>query len=154
MLKIEQVLRNENGENVLNDYFDSITIKADYIIVKKNNLYGIYNLHSFKKILDCEWDKVIFDRDYILACRYSQIAVFDCEGTEILNREWDRVVLYEKGILTTKNRVQGFFKYDGTPILNCVWKRIEPYENIMLAYRGNGAKRILYNYDGNIVEEW
>lgn len=152
MLKIEQVLRDENGENVLNDYFDSIIIKADSIIVKKNNLYGIYNLHTFKKILDCEWDKVIFDTNYILAYKYSQIAVFDCEGTKILNPEWDKVVLYEKGILTTKNGAQGFFKYNGTTILECVWKRIEPYANVILAYRGEGAKRILYNYEGNVIE--
>lgn len=153
MLKIEQVLRNENGENVLNDYFDSINIKADYIIVKKNNLCGVYNLHTFKKVLDCEWDKVVFNRDCILAYRYLQITVFDCEGSKILNCGWDKVVLYEKGILTTKNGVQGFFRYDGTTILDCVWKRIEPYTDILLAYRGKGAKRILYDYDGNVIEE-
>ena len=31
MLKIQQVLRNELGENVLNDYFDMIALKNKYI---------------------------------------------------------------------------------------------------------------------------
>ena len=44
MLKIQQVLRNELGENVLNDYFDMIVLKNKYILVKKDGLTGIYHI--------------------------------------------------------------------------------------------------------------
>ena len=122
MLKIQQVLRNEKGENVLNDYFESINIKGNYIVVKKNGLFGLYRLKDFKKILDCEWDKIVFDRNCILAYKFFKITVFDENGNNILGSDWDKVVLYDKGIVVTCNDLQGFFKYDGTIILDRVCK--------------------------------
>ena len=153
MLKIEQVLRNEKGENVLKDYFDTITIKADVIIVKKNELYGLYNGVTFKKLLDCEWDKIVLNGDFILSYKYSQIALFDSEGNQILKCEWNKIVLYEHGILASKNGLQGFFRYDGSAILECVWRRIEPFHEVLIAYRGNGARRTLFDYNGKQREE-
>ena len=153
MLKIEQVLRNEKGENVLKDYFDSITIKADVIIVKKNELYGLYNGITFKKILDCEWEKIILNGDYILVYKYSKIGLYDFEGNKILDCEWNKVVLYEHGILVSQNGLQGFFKYDGSVLLECVWKRIEPLREVLIAYRGNGTRRTLFDYNGKQREE-
>lgn len=97
MLKIEQVLRNEKGENVLKDYFDSITIKADVIIVKKNELYGLYNGITFKKILNCEWEKIVLNGEYILVYKYSRVGLYDLEGNKILDCEWNKMVLYEQG---------------------------------------------------------
>lgn len=152
MLKIEQVLRNEFGENVLGDFFENITIKGEFAIVKKENLLGLYNVKTLKKILECDWDKIAFDREYIIVSRYSKIGIYDILGNNILECKWDKVVLYEYGILVTKNKVQGFYNYNGKPILECVWKRIEPYQEIILAYRGNGAKRVLFNYQGEIEE--
>lgn len=153
MLKVENVLRNEKGENVLNDYFESIIIKGNFILVQKNGFKGLFNAENFNKILECEWDKIVFDWNYILAYRNSQVAVFEQNGNKILECEWDKVIIYEKGLLAIKNGMQGFFKYNGTPILNCVWRRIEPYSEVILAYRGKGAKRIIYDYDGNIKKQ-
>ena len=150
VLKVEQVLRNEQGDNVLNDYFDSIVIKEDYIIVKKNNLFGLYNLKTLKKVLDCEWNKIVVSGRFVLAYKYSKIAVFDLEGNTILKHEWDKVVLYKKGFLVTKNDMQGFYGYNGRAILKCEWKRIIPYTNVMLAYKGEKARKIVFDYDGNV----
>lgn len=153
MLRVEQILRNEEGKNVLKDSFETIIIKANYIIVKKEEGYGLYKLCDYKQILNCEWDKITFEGEYIVASRYSQFAVFDSEGKPILKCNWDKVVLYENGILVSKNKVQGFFNYNGDIILDCVWKRIEPFHNVLLAFRGNGAKRMTFDYDGNIIED-
>lgn len=153
MLKIEQILRNENGENVLGDYFDSITIKAGVIIVKKNELYRLYNGINFKKILDCEWEKIVLNGDYILVYKYLQIGLYDFEGNKILDCEWNKIVLYEYGILVSQNGLQGFFRYDGSILLECVWKRIEPFRGVLIAYRGNGARRILFDYNGRTQQE-
>lgn len=153
MLKIEQILRNENGENVLNDSFDTITIKSGAIIVNKNGLYGLYNGVTFKKLLDCEWDKIVLNGNFILSYKYSQIALFDFEGNQILKCEWNKLVLYEHGILASKNELQGFFRYDGSAVLECVWRRIEPAHEVLIAYRGNGARRTLFDYNGKQQEE-
>ena len=77
MLKIQQVLLNENGENVLNDYFDSIIFKTNYVLVTKAHMTGIYDRTSFKQILKCEWETITFERGYIIASRISQIGVFE-----------------------------------------------------------------------------
>ena len=152
MLKVQQILCNEDGENVLKDYFDSISLKGQYIIVKKNNLIGIYDGVTFFSILKCEWEKVVLDRNYFVATKGPQIGVFDYLGNNILkNSNWDNVKLFDYGVLVTKNGKQGFIKYDGTILLDCIWKRIEPYNRILLAYQGNGAKRIKFRYDGTRV---
>lgn len=153
MVKIEQVLRNENGENVLNDYFETITIKGNDIIVKKEGLSGLYDAVTYRKILNCDWDKIASEGDYFMVSRYAKVGLFDREGKVVLEAVWDRLVLCSNGILATNNGVQGFFKYDGTALLECVWKRIEPLAQCMFAYMGKGAKRVLYNYDGTIKEE-
>lgn len=153
MVKIEQVLRNENGENVLNDYFETITINGNVIIVKKEGLFGLYDAVTYKKILNCEWDKIVFDRNYIMVSKGTKVGLYDYDGNVVLEAIWDRLVLYANGILATKNGVQGFFRYDGTVLLECIWKRIEPLAQIMFAYMGKGVRRVLYNYDGTIREE-
>lgn len=153
MLRIEQILRNEKGENVLNDSFDTITIKGNAIIVKKKDFYGLYNGNTFKKILECEWDKIVLMGEFILSYKYSQIALFNYNGNQILPCEWSKIVLYEKGILVSKNGLQGFFRYDGSSVLECVWKRIEPFREVLIAYRGNGARRTLFDYNGKQREE-
>ena len=149
MLKIEKILRNEKGKNVLKDSFDEITIKSNAVIVKKDGQYGVYNMNTFQKILECVWDKIALNGEFILAHKYSQIALFKFDGSQILQCEWKSIVLYERGILATKNELQGFFAYDGTVILECVWKRIEPFHEVLVAYRGKGSKRILFDYQGN-----
>ena len=115
MLKIQQVLLNENGENVLNDYFDSIIFKTNYVLVTKAHMTGIYDRTSFKQILKCEWETITFERGYIIASRISQIGVFESSGQNILHSyNWDKVKLFDEGILVTKDSKQGFFRYDGT----------------------------------------
>ncbi len=151
MLKIEQVLRDDNGRNVLNDYFDTITIKQNCIIVVKNGLWGAYNPKTFEKILDCEWDKIKFEENVILAYKNSKIKVFDYAGTAISEEQWDQIKLYPKGFVATKNKNQGFFRYDGTVIVDCIWKRIEIYSKVIFAYEGNGKRRIAFDYDANII---
>ena len=153
VLKIEQILRNEKGENVLNDSFDTITIKAKAIVVKKNGFYGMYNGITFRKILDCEWEKIVLNGNFILPYKHSQIALFDYEGNQILPCEWNEIILYEHGILASQNGLQGFFKYDGSVLLECVWKRIEPFREVLIAYRGNRARRTLFDYNGKQREE-
>lgn len=153
MLKIEQILRNEKGENVLNESFDAITIKKNVIIVKKNGFYGLYDVNTFKKILECEWDKVEVKGNIILAYKYSQIVIFDYEGNRILPDAWSKIVLYEKGILASKHDLQGFFRYDGSVVLECIWKRIEPLHEVLIAYMGNRTRRKLFDYDGNQQNE-
>lgn len=153
MLKIEQVLRNERGENLLNDFFDSITFKYDYIIVKKNGLFGLYDSSNYNKILDCEWEKLVFEGNYIIAYKKSFRGVFHRSGKQILKPEWNKIVLYPCGILATKNGLQGFYNFDGIPILECIWKRIEPFSNSLFAYKGNGAKAIRYDFQGNVLSD-
>ena len=149
MLKIQQVLRNELGENVLNDYFDMIVLKNKYILVKKDGLTGIYDSSTMKQTLKCEWKKIILEDDYIIAFKESQIGVFNSLGKNILNSlNWDEVRLVGKGIIATKNGKQAFFRYDGKMILDCIWKRIESYPQILLAYQGNGSKSICFDYNG------
>lgn len=75
---------------------------------------------------------------------------YDYTGKVVLNTDWDKLVPCEKGILVTKSNMQGFFSYDGNPILNCCWKRLEPHSQAILAYIGEGARKVLYNYDGTI----
>ena len=150
MLKIQQVLRNENGENVLNDYFDTIIIKDQFVIVKNNKLTGLFNAQTLNPILHCEWDKIVLDGDYILAYKNCEIAIFDVTGKRVLEFNCNKAVLYSKGILVTSNDKQGFFKYDGTAILECVWKRVELYPDVIVAYKGNGARRLLFDYEGNM----
>lgn len=153
MLKIEQILRNEEGQDVLGKSFDQIKLKDKFIIVQKQGVYGLYRMHDYKKLLEAEWDEITFKGDFIIAKMFSQIALFDYEGKKILEREWDKIVLYENGILVFKGGQQGFYSYDGKAILDCNWKRIEPYANVMLAYRGNGAKRIMFDYAGNQIQK-
>ena len=153
MLKIEQILLDDKNENVLKDSFEEINVLEKWIIVKRNGKKGLYRNETFQKFLDYEWDKFVFDKGYVLAYKYSQITLFDENGNKILDCNWDKIVFYEKGILATKNGVQGFFDYNGKSILDCVWKRIEPYPQTLVAYRGRGAKRKLFDYDGNLIEE-
>ena len=153
MVRIEQVLRNEKGENVLNDYFETITIKGGDIIVKKEGLFGLYDAVTYNKILDCEWDKIVFDGNYIMVSRCAKFGLYDRDGKVVLEAIWDKLVLRTNGILATNNGFQGFFKYNGVVLLECVWKRIEPHAQCMLAYMGKGAKSVMYNYDGTIKEE-
>ena len=153
MLRIEQILRNDEGINVLGDSFEAINIIGNHIIVKKCGLTGVYNAKTFEKVLECEWDKVSFDRRYIIASKDSMIAVFNEDGNCIVDWNWDKVALLDKGILVTKNGRQGFYNYNGDVILECIWKRIEPYSQILLAYIGNGARRKKFDYLGNEKEE-
>lgn len=149
MLKVQQVLCNENDENILNDYFDSINFNEKYITVRKNNLTGIYDRVTFLPILKCEWEKIVIDRNYFVATKGSQIGVFNYQGNNILKSlNWDNIKLFDYGVLVTKDGNQGFIKYDGTVLLDCIWKRIEPYHRILLAYKGNGARGIKFRYDG------
>ncbi len=152
MLKIEQILRNEKGDNVLGESFEQIQLKNGFIIVKKEGLKGLYRIDNYKKILNPEWDEIRFNGKYIFAERYSQIALFDSDGKEILHCEWDRILLYEKGILVSKGNQQGFYSYTGEAILECNWRRIEPYPKVMLAFRGNGAKRVTFDYNGTQIQ--
>ena len=80
-----------------------------------------------------------------LYCNDTFEKFFDCE--------WDKFVFYEKGILVTKNGLQGFFDYEGKLVLEYVWKKIEVYPQALVAYRGRGAKRKLFDYNGNLIEE-
>lgn len=154
MLKIEQVLRNEEGENVLKDYFESITFRFGYIIVKKNGLFGLYDANNYNKILDCEWNKLVFEGDYIIANKNISIrAVFHKSGKQILKAEWNRIAIYPYGILATKNGLQGFYDFTGAPILKCIWRRIEPVSDFLFAYKGNGAKAVRYDLQGNILKD-
>lgn len=153
MLKIEQILRNDDGINVLGDSFDSINIKENHIIVKKDGLIGFYDAKTFKQILKCEWEKITFNGKYVVTSKHSMFAVFDEVGNQILNWNWDKVVLYGEGILVTKNGRQGFYNYNGNKILECIWKRIEPYSQLLIAYIGNGDKGKKFDYLGNEKEE-
>lgn len=153
LLKIEQILRDEEGRNVLNDSFESISIDTKFITVKQNGMYGIYRLSDYSRLLECICDKVTFYGDYIVASKYSKFALFDSDGKQILDWDWDKIVLYEKGILVTKNKIQGFYSYDGKVILECIWKRVEPYSQVLISYRGNGARRMTFDYKGNVVED-
>ena len=150
MLKIEQILRNEKGDNVLGESFEQIQVKNGFIFVKKEGLKGLYRIiDNYKKILNPEWDEIRFNGKYIIAERYSKIALFDSDGKEILQRRWDRILLYEKGILVSEGNFQGFYSYTGEAILECIWRRIEPYPKVMLAFRGNGAKRVILGRELN-----
>lgn len=153
MLKVEQILRNEEGINVLGDSFESIVVRGTYIIVKKNGLFGAFDANSYKKLFDCEWDKIIFDRDYFIVSRNDFYTVFDSKGNQILGLDWSKIALYNTGILVAKNNKQGFYDYNGNVILNCEWKRIEPYSQLLFAYTGNGSKGIKFDYSGNKTEE-
>ena len=154
MLKIEQVLRNEKGENVLKDYFESITYRFSYIIVKKNGLYGLYNANNYNKILECEWYKLVFEGDYIIAYKnISTRAAFHKSGKQILKADWNKVSIYPYGIVATRNGLQGFYDFNGVPILECTWRRIEPFGNLLFAYVGNGKKAVRYDLRGNILKE-
>ena len=33
----------------------------------------------------------------------------------------------------------------------CNWRRIEPYPKVMLAFIGNGAKRVTFDYNGTQI---
>ena len=152
MLKIEQILRNEKGDNVLGESFEQIQLKNGFIFVKKEGLKGLYRIiDNYKKILNPEWDEIRFNGKYIIAERCSHIALFDSDGKEILQCRWDRILLYEKGILVSEGNFQGFYSYTGEAILDCIWRRIEPYPKVMLAFRGNGAKRVTFDYNGNQI---
>ena len=149
MLKIEQILRDEDGKIVLNDSFDSITIIENQILVEKNGFMGFYNITSFEQILKCEWDKLKFEGMYVIAYKDPLYAVFDVNGNKILDHNWDKVKLYGNGILVTKNGKQGFYDYNGNVILECIWKRIECYHQSLIAYMGNGTKGKFFDHLGN-----
>lgn len=153
MLKVEQVLRNEKGENLLKDFFESIAFKYGYIIVKKEGLFGLYDSTKYNQILKCEWNKLLFEGEYIIAYKGNFRAVFHKSGKKILKADWNKIVLYPYGILATKNGLQGFYNFDGTPILECTWRRIEIFANSLFAYKGNGVKAIRYDLKGKIQKD-
>ena len=147
MLKIQQILRNEFGENVLNDYFDMIDLKNKYILVKKDGLIGAYDSLTMKQILKCEWMKIKFEDEYIIAFKENQIGVFNSLGENILNSlNWDEVKLVNKGIIATRNGKKAFFGYDGKMILDCIWRKIESYPQVLLAYQENCRKSSCFDY--------
>lgn len=36
--------------------------------------------------------------------------------------------------------------------MECNWRRIESYPKVMLAFRGNGAKRVTFDYNGTQIQ--
>ncbi len=148
MLKVECVLRDENGNNVLNDFFDSIIVREKYILVKRGLNYGLYNTTTLQKILDCEWNSIKGENSYIIAQKDGFSYLFTNEGKKVLKSGYDIIKIFKKGILVSKNRKKGFIRFDGKVILYCDWKNIEPYTQALIAYKGNGERKKGCDYKG------
>ena len=151
MLKIQQILRDENGKNLLDDCFDTILIKENCIITINNKCYGFYTRPGFKRVLSCEWDKIILEGDYIIASKRLKTGLWKVNGDKIIKPEWDKIILTPHGIIVIKEKKQGFFDYQGNMILNCEWKKIISYPKVLLAYPGN-RKKVVFDYRGKVIE--
>ena len=151
MFRVQQILVDDNGNNVLGRMFDKIQLIDEFVIVHKNGLKGLYSIEDYRNILEVEWDKIELSQGFVCAERDSKMAFFDYSGKKVLPCEWDRISIYPNGILVSRNQRQGFYSYKGEVLLECVWKRIEPYQKALIAYEGNGTRRMIFNYRDNEI---
>lgn len=151
MLKVHQVLIDSNGKNVLRDSFEKIEIFDDYIKVRNEGKYGIYSMKDYRQILTCKWDRITISNGYMLAFISNKIMIFNSNGDNIISGMWDKVAVYDSGIWLQKESKQGFYSHDGRAIIECNWKRVEIYPKVLVAYKGNGEKRRLFDYSGKEI---
>ena len=75
-MKIASVLLDEEGNNLLGNFFDTINIRQDVIIVKNDNKFGLFNVNDFSLILKCIWDSVSYNSYGIIASKNNHYAFF------------------------------------------------------------------------------
>ena len=149
MNRIKLVFVDEYNNNILKEYFDDIRLQGNFILVKDGRLWGLYENKKYSQILTPEWDKVIIEQDCIVAIDDNKKSnVFDFCGNRILKGKYDKVSCYAQGLIVTRNSQKGLFSYDGKVILDIQWKKIEVYSQCIVAYKGNGKRKTVFDYNG------
>ena len=128
---------------MLGNFFDTINIRQDVIIVKNDNKFGLFNVNDFSLILKCIWDSVSYNSYGIIASKNNHYAFFSCLGQEILECIWDKIKPTVAGLIVLKNNKKGFYSFEGKCIFECKYNRIEAYSSAVIAYEDR--KKIIYN---------
>ena len=151
MYQIKFALVDENNYNTLNSYFSDIKPYLNkYWLVKGDKLYGLYEMFSLTKILECEWDIITIFENGILVFKAGLYGWFSIEGKCILPCIYEKISSHPLCIIAKKCTGKvGAFDYDGSQILSCSWDKIFPYPKALIAT--SNKKSTPFNYRGERI---
>src|SRR5690606_28714197 len=128
---------------------DRFINRDGFLIIMKNDKYGLYNPKSKVKI-PYEYDKLEIEGNYAITFKDNKRGLIDKNLNTIIPCEYDKFQIEGHLIVTFKNNKQGLMNLDGEVIIPCEYDRFQVTENnfvFVSKYNKNG----LMNLDGETI---
>ncbi|MGE5943579.1 MAG: WG repeat-containing protein, partial [Flavobacteriales bacterium] len=144
-----QSVNPENEQKTENLSFDRLIPRDGFLIVMKNDKYGLYNTKN-KVIIPCEYDKLEIEGNYAITFKDNKRGLIDKYLNTIIPCEYDKFQIEGHLIVTFKNNKQGLMNLDGKVIIPCEYDRFQVTENNFV-FTSKNNKQGLMNLDGETI---
>lgn len=151
---IENSSKNEQKSKVESqdqkyENIDRIEFRDGFVILMKNDKYGLYNSKS-KVIIPCEYDKLEIEENYAITFKDNKRGLIDKNLNIIIPCEYDRFQVTENNfVFTSKNNKRGLMNLDGETIIPCEYHKFQVENNFVFVSKYN--KNGLMNLDGETI---
>ncbi|WP_100614720.1 WG repeat-containing protein [Confluentibacter citreus] len=139
----------ENEQKTENQSFDRLIFRDGFLIIMKNDKYGLYNSKS-KVIIPCEYDKLEIEGNYAITFKDNKRGLIDKNLNTIIPCEYGKFQIEGHLIFTYKNNKQGLTNLDGKVIIPCEYDRFQVTENNFV-FTSKNNKHGLMNLDGETI---
>ena len=142
---------NEKAQTIVPcEYNEVEIIDSKYIIVRRNDFYGLYDFNS-KFVLDTIFTEIKITKSGYLIKQDSLFGLYDFNANVLLDIEYSEINNTEAGYLIKKDSLYGLFDFNSKFILDIEYSNIKYTESGYLVKKDSLYG--LFNSKGNILLE-
>ena len=96
-IDIDFSLLNDGNENIV------LANNSRYLIISKDDRYGLYNIKDNKVIVDFDYEELTYDKNNYIAKKNNKYGIIDRNQKKIVDFDYDNIFSYDNSLLLVKD---------------------------------------------------